>query len=86
MSYSWQIALLWYNLGMKTKINIRIKELRKELGLSQTDLAREVGASQDAVSLWELGKREPSVSELVKLAKFFNTTLDYLVGLDDLLF
>lgn len=71
---------------MRTKLNIRIKELRKELGLSQTDLAREIGASQDAVSLWELGKREPSVSELVKLAKFFNTTLDYLVGLDDMLF
>ncbi len=71
---------------MNTKLNARIKELRKELGLSQTDLAREVGVSQDAVSLWELGKREPSVTELVKLARFFNTTLDYLVGLDDLLF
>ena len=60
-----------------------IFELRKEQGLSQADLAKAVGVSQRAVSLWEAGKNEPKASYIYELAKVFNVSADYLLGLED---
>ena len=45
----------------------RFKELRKEKGLTQTDLAKLLFISQDTVSLWELGKSLPDIKLLIKL-------------------
>ncbi len=60
-----------------------IVDLRKTRGLSQYELAVKLNVSQSAVAKWELGKTEPTASAIVSLAKFFNVTADYLLGLED---
>lgn len=60
----------------------RIKELRKELNLSQTDLANILGVTAVTVSRYE-GGRDPGTEVLMKLAKIFNVTVDYLTGFTD---
>lgn len=61
----------------------RIKELRLERKLSQMQLAKKLDVSQSAVAKWELGKTEPTASSIVKMAKFFGETADYILGLED---
>ena len=61
----------------------RLKELRIENNLSQMQLAQKTGLSQSAIAKWELGKTEPTASALITLAKFFNETTDYILGLVD---
>ena len=60
-----------------------IFELRKTQGLSQTQLANEIGVSQRAISLWEEGKNEPKATYIYRLAVFFDVSADYLLGLED---
>lgn len=67
---------------MKT-ISERIRFLRLDMGLSQTKLAKELGVSQDTVSLWERGKSYPDAEMIIKLARFFNVPSDYILGLED---
>lgn len=59
-----------------------LKSLRLEKGLSQVALANELKLSKGIISLWENGLREPNMSSLITLAKYFNVTIDYLVGLE----
>ena len=54
----------------------RIKYLRTEKGLAQDDLAKELGVSNGIISLWENDLREPSMSSLIALAKFFHVSID----------
>ena len=61
-----------------------IRELRKEKGITQTELAKEISTTQDTISLWELGKSYPDVINVVKLCKFFGVTADYLLGLNEI--
>ena len=51
--------------------------------MSQMQLAKELHLSQSAVAKWELGKTEPSSSAIISLAKFFDETTDYILGLTD---
>ncbi len=60
-----------------------IKALRSEAGLGQVELAKRLGVSKGIVSLWENGLREPNMSSLILIAKFFNVSIDYLVGLEN---
>ena len=59
-----------------------LKNLRNDAGLGQVELAKKLGVSKGIISLWENGLREPSMSSLVSLAKFFNVSIDYLVGIE----
>ena len=61
----------------------RLKELREEAGLTQYELAKKIGATQKAISFWELGLNEPKASYIFELAKTFKVTSDYLLGLED---
>ena len=61
----------------------RIKELRVCKGLSQMQLAKELKISQSAIAKWELGKTEPTASAIIALAKYFDETTDYILGLTD---
>ena len=61
----------------------RLKELRQEKKLGQIELAKRLDVSKGIISLWENGLREPSMSSLILLSKFFDVTIDYLVGLED---
>lgn len=58
----------------------RLYQLRKERGLSQEELANEVGVSRQAVQKWESGAAQPTLDKLTALAKYFGVTLDWLVN------
>ena len=61
----------------------RLKELRVSKNLSQMQLAIKTNISQSAIAKWELGKTEPTASAIISLARFFNETTDYILGLED---
>jgi len=61
-------------------IGERIKELRKELGITQTKLANDAGLTSAAISQFEAGSRKPSFDALSKLANAFNISTDSLLG------
>lgn len=61
----------------------RLKELRKEAGLSQDQLAKQVGLTHTAIGLWEQNKRTPNLDAVILLAQFFRVSLDYIAGLED---
>ncbi|MBE5764693.1 MAG: helix-turn-helix transcriptional regulator [Clostridiales bacterium] len=61
----------------------RLKELRIEKKIGQIQLAKEIGVSKGIISLWENGLREPTLSSLIALAKFFEVSLDYLAGISE---
>lgn len=58
----------------------RIKELRFKAGLTQEQLAKKVGLSEQAISFYELGKRNPKIDKWQKLADFFGVSVPYLQG------
>ena len=60
-----------------------LKELRKEKNLWQADIAKALCVTDATVSRWELGKQEPDFDMLIKIAKYFGVTTDYLLGLED---
>ncbi|MDR3318638.1 MAG: helix-turn-helix domain-containing protein [Clostridiales bacterium] len=64
-------------------LNQRIKELRLAYGISQVQLAAQLGVSKQCVSNWENDNIQPSIDMLVKIASFFSVTTDYLLGLID---
>ena len=68
---------------MKSKFSQNICMFRNQMGLTQQELADGVGVSQKSIDYWEKDRYEPKLSSLVKLAKFFGVTIDYLVGLED---
>lgn len=61
----------------------RLRELRTEAGLTQKQLAAEIGNAQSAIVYWESNKQEPTISALKKLCLYFGVTADYLIGLED---
>ena len=63
-------------------IGENIKSLRVEKSMTQTQLASMLFISQDTISLWERNKSLPDVKSLIQLAKIFNVTTDYILGLD----
>ncbi len=65
------------------KFNERLKELRIEKGLTQTELAKATNLSQGAIVHWENKRRVPNADAVIVLAKFFNVSTDYILGLED---
>lgn len=61
---------------------MRLKELREQKKISQIKLTQELNISPITYNRYETGKREPNIETLIKLADFYNVTLDYLVGRD----
>ncbi len=59
----------------------KLKALRLNADLTQSELAKEVELPQSCISLWEKGSREPNLIGIKKLAEFFNVTTDYLLDL-----
>lgn len=59
----------------------KLKELRKEKGISQKELGEFLNVCNQAVSFWETGSREPDLDTLRDIAKYFDTSIDYLLGL-----
>ncbi len=61
----------------------KIKELRKEKGLTQKELAQIIDFSQSRICDWEKGDCEPSAIAIIALANFFEVSADYLLGRED---
>lgn len=57
-----------------------IKELRLEEGISQRELGNRLNVCNQTVSFWESGQREPDLDTLIKIAKYFQVTTDFLLG------
>ncbi len=62
---------------------LRLKTLRKQAGLTQKQLAAQLGITKSVVSFYELQSRSPSPEVLAKLAQIFHVSADYLLGLDN---
>lgn len=60
-----------------------LKDLRKAKGVTQKQLAIDIGASERGIQQYELGERKPTYDMLIALADYFNVSLDYLVGRSD---
>lgn len=65
------------------KFNERLKELRESKNLTQTQLAKDLFIDQRSISFYEIGKYEPNLDTLIKIAKYFEVSTDYLLGLTD---
>lgn len=72
-----------YNFYMIKIFCERLKELRIEKNLSTTKLADAIGVSDAEISRWENGLRTPIIDNLLALAKFFDVSSDYLLGLEN---
>ena len=64
-------------------MNERLREIRKEKGLLQREVAEAVGISPSTYANYEQGTREPPIQLIIAFCKFFQVTSDYLLGLED---
>ncbi len=62
---------------------VRIRNLREDKALYQKDVAKMLGISQQYYSEYESGNRAIPIFHLIKLAEFYNVSIDYIVGLTD---
>lgn len=58
---------------------MKLKELRKQKHISQTDLAKALNVKQTTISSYEKGKTQPPIEVLIDMANYFNVSLDYLL-------
>ena len=65
------------------KIETRIRELRLEKNLTQSELAKAINTSQRNIGRWENGENEPTASFLIALANYFQISIDYLLYRED---
>ena len=61
-------------------MKLRIKDLREDKDLTQTHVAKMLGMSQTGYSKYETGENDIPTSVLIQLARFYNTSIDYLLG------
>lgn len=62
---------------------LRLKELRKEKGLTQKQLAQALQTTDDSIYSWERGRSQPSIEMIRKICLYFHIESDYLLGLSD---
>ena len=60
----------------------RIKNLREQEGLTQTELAKQLNITRSSVNAWEMGISVPSTQYIVELAEIFDVSTDYLLGVN----
>lgn len=60
----------------------RLRKLRKEMGISQQELADRLSISRSTLAQYEVNRRVPEFRTLTSLADFFNVSVDYLIGRD----
>ena len=62
---------------------MKLREIRKSRNISQLKLAMDLNMSQNTISRYETGEREPGINELIKIADYFHISVDYLLGRTD---
>src|SRR5690554_120663 len=78
---STNILSFWEKMSM---LGERIKDLREAQGLTQKDLANQLGTTARNIGFYETGDRNPPIHTLNKLADFFDVSVDYLLGRTDI--
>ena len=68
---------------MSRVILLRLKELRRSRRITQLKLAMDLNLTQNTVSRYETGEREPGIAELVRIADYFHISVDYLLERTD---
>ena len=71
------------NLGDFMELYQRLRDMREDHDLSQADIAKLLQTTQEQISKYETGKQMMGVDKYIKLAKFYNVSLDYLTGVID---
>ena len=66
---------------MKYNNQNNLQTIRKKLGLKQIKVAMDLGTTQETISSYETGRIFPNIDMLIALAKYYNTSIDYLLGL-----
>lgn len=61
----------------------RLRDLREDAGLNQTQVAKFLGMSQTGYSKYETGENDIPTQVLIKLAGFYKTSIDYILGISD---
>lgn len=69
---------------MENLFKQRLKELRKERQLTQKQVATTLNKSETGYASWEQGLSEPCINDLIAICKYYNVTLDYLVGVSEI--
>ncbi|WP_458408105.1 helix-turn-helix domain-containing protein [Anaerotignum sp.] len=62
----------------------RLRELRKERGLSQVELGERLGYGYTAISSYETGRNEPSYTDLIRICEILDVSADYILGISDI--
>ena len=67
---------------MEDKFPDRLRELRRARGVSCQVMAECCGLSKNAIRRYERGQREPGAQSVIKIARYFEVTTDYLLGVE----
>lgn len=62
---------------------LRVKGLRKEMGMTQNELAKRLMVSRSCVANWESGTRTPDCNSIMRMSKLFKVPVDYIYGISD---
>lgn len=81
-----QFKVVWNSTsgGDGVDFAARFRLLRSERALSQLEIANILGSKPTTVASWEQGRSRPEIDMLVKIANYFNVSVDYLLGLTDI--
>lgn len=80
-----ELFVLIYNfIGDIMKYNERIRELREDNDFNQTEIAEILNVGQKTYSDYELGKTRIPIDSIIKLAKYYNVSLDYICGVSNI--
>ena len=61
----------------------RIKRLREQYGITQSELSKQLGITRSSVNAWEMGISTPSTQYIVELASIFDVSTDFLLGVEN---
>ena len=61
----------------------RIKRLREQYGITQSELAKQLGITRSSVNAWEMGISTPSTQYIIELASIFDVSTDFLLGVEN---
>ena len=70
-------------INVKLSFGEKVRNLREDKDLNQTQLGHALCMSQRKVSFIECGKTEPSIDDIITFCKFFGVSADYLLGIED---
>jgi putative transcriptional regulator len=83
LMYDEFIAYLLTRMAEVEEIKTKVKELRNKVGITQDDLAKDVGVSRQTIISLEQGKYVPSLTLAMKIARIFNVSVEKIFELDE---